>query len=145
MKIIVKEPGKAPAIKQTEEKYRTKACKPYIAGEDSDTIVQFLKLDEKGTLWMGCDEEGLLKDLPTNFYLHNGFFAERIVGNVVFIRTDYIAGERFFTEEIYDYETKPLTAEDISFVLSLLDERKQKELKEQNESNPVNPFGSFFG
>jgi len=66
MKIAVKEVGKPLQLVTSEERYRTDCARKVLK---DDTTVQFVRLNEKGTLFMGIDEDGLGRNLPLNFLI----------------------------------------------------------------------------
>ena len=123
-KIAVKEVGKPLQTVDSTKKYRTNSAKEYIG---KDNLVQFVRLNNNDTLFIGVDEDGLLKELPVNFLLStsNPYFPiQKIVGAVVFVRTKPISG--YFSIE--DYEIEDLTEEDIGIIEELLSDKVQKTL-----------------
>lgn len=134
IRIAIKEPNKPLQIVMVEEGYRSETVKKYIDG-----YVQFVGLDGgKKLLTMGVDEDGLSKELPTNFYLAtNNFPSERIVGVAVFTRHKYV---NVFMEEIYDYTLEDLTDLDIKSIERMLGEEYQREVEQIYKNNGGNTF-----
>lgn len=134
IRIAIKEPNKPLQIVMVEEGYRTETVKKYIDG-----YVQFVGLDgEKRLLTMGVDEDGLAKELPTNFYLAtNNFPSEKIVGVAVFTRHKYV---NVFMENIYDYTLEDLTDLDIKSIERMLGEEYQREVEQIYKDNGGNTF-----
>lgn len=134
IRIAIKEPNKPLQIVMVEEGYRTETVKKYIDG-----YVQFVGLDgEKRLLTMGVDEDGLAKELPTNFYLAtNNFPSEKIVGVAVFTRHKYV---NVFMEDIYDYTLEDLTDLDIKSIERMLGEEYQREVEQIYKDNGGNTF-----
>lgn len=129
MKIAVKEVGKPLEITETTEKYRTNCAKKVIGLGKYDTV-EFVRLNEDGTLALCVDEDGLPKGLPTNFLMafkSVHFPIQKIVGKVAFCRVKYV---NVFEEEIWDYEVEDLTDKDIAFINHLLSEDVQAKLKQ---------------
>lgn len=134
IKIAIKEPNKPLKIVMIEEKYRTNAVKSFLDG-----YAQFVGLDGgKGLLSVGVDEDGLMKQLPTNFYLSTNLFAsEKIVGVAVFTRHKYV---NVFEQEVYDYELEDLTDEDIESIEKMLGEEYQSKVEEIYKKKGGNTF-----
>lgn len=134
IRIAIKEPNKPLQIVMVEEGYRTETVKKYIDG-----YMQFVGLDgEKRLLTMGVDEDGLAKELPTNFYLAtNNFPSEKIVGVAVFTRHKYV---NVFMENIYDYTLEDLTDLDIKSIERMLGEEYQREVEQIYKDNGGNTF-----
>lgn len=140
MKIATKEVGKPLQITASDEEYRTD-CTRKVLGED--TTVQFLRLDAKGTLFMGIDEDGLMLNLPLNFLLSvqsPTYPIQKIVGTAVFMRTKYASPWMPIT----DYEVEDLTDDDITYINRLLDEKHQQKLTAMFEDYGTSCIEAFF-
>ncbi len=125
VRIAVKEPNKDVKIVEVKKGYRSKTLKPFIPS--TDYSLQYVVCGDDALLTMGVDEDGLLKNLETNFYIESNHFAcEKIVGSVVFSRVEYV---NVFEQEVYDYVLDDLTDEDIKYINMMLDEDYQKDLK----------------
>jgi len=127
MLIGVKEVGKPLQFVQTEEKYRSDCCKKHIGLDIDNDRCDFVGLSQDG-LFLAVDEEGLLKNSPTNFYLemqNPQYPIQKMVGTGVFVR---IKPVNIYEEEIWDYEVTDLTQADMAFILTLLNDRYQNEL-----------------
>lgn len=127
MKIAVKEAGKELCIIETAEIYQRNCVKEHIG---KGNYPEFVRLDELGTLSLGVSDDGLLRNLPFNFYVSckNPYFpVQKMVGTAVFVRTKF---PNVHEEEIFDYEVMDLTEEDIALIQELLSEKTQKELHE---------------
>lgn len=138
MRIAVKEPGKELQIVETNEKYRSD-CVKKIIGEDN--YPEFIRLNTDGTMSLGVDDTGLMKNLPDNFYIkmNNPFFPiQRLVGTVVFVRTKYV---NVYKERAWDYEVEDLLDKDIEFIKKdILNKELQEYLKMKYQTGTVNPI-----
>lgn len=126
VKMAIKEIGKDLCFTETQEKYRTDACQKYT-GEGHR--VEYVRLNEEGTLCLAVNEDGLPLQLETNFYLklNNPLFPfQKMVGTVCFVRHKYV---NVYEEEIWDYEVEDLTDEDIAYINKLLDAEYQGEVE----------------
>lgn len=134
IRIAIKEPNKPLEIVMVEEGYRTETVKHFLDG-----YVQFIGLDGgKRLLTMGVDEDGLSKELPTNFYLAtNNFPSEKIVGMAVFTRRKYANA---FEKNIYDYTLEDLTDLDIKSIERILGEEYQRKVEQIYKDNGGNTF-----
>lgn len=134
IRIAIKEPNKPLEIVMVEEGYRTETVKHFLDG-----YVQFIGLDGgKRLLTMGVDEDGLSKELPTNFYLAtNNFPFEKIVGMAVFTRHKYV---NVFEKNIYDYTLEDLTDLDIKSIERMLGEEYQRKVGQIYKDNGGNTF-----
>lgn len=134
IRIAIKEPNKPLEIVVVEEGYRTETVKHFLDG-----YVQFIGLDGgKRLLTMGVDEDGLSKELPTNFYLAtNNFPSEKIVGMAVFTRRKYA---NVFEKNIYDYTLEDLTDLDIKSIERILGEEYQRKVEQIYKDNGGNTF-----
>lgn len=74
MKVVYKEVGKAPQVKEIEN--TLEALQKAVGG-----YIEVIGMG--GDILMVCDEEGKLKNSPYNFKLGNDF----IVGNVLFVQS----------------------------------------------------------
>lgn len=127
-KVAVKEIGKPLRIVESFLRYRTDSTKEYIGKEN---LVQFIRINNSGTLVLGVDENGLLRELPCNFLLStsNPYFPiQKIVGTAVFVRTKPVNG---YIGEIEDFEIEDLTDDDIEIITDLLSYKVQKTLSLQ--------------
>lgn len=127
-KIAVKEVGKPIWFNNSDKNYRTDSSKEYIGKRST---VQFISLNNNRTLFIGVDEDGLLKELPVNFLLPtpNPYFPiQKIVGTAVFVKTKPL--DEYFGET-EDFEIEDLTDEDIEIIKQLLSDEVQKTLELQ--------------
>lgn len=125
MKIAVKEVGKEPQIIETRDKYRG-ACARRFTGIENH--VEFVPLNEDGTLCIGVNEDGLPLGLPINFLLHMNSIdwpIQKMVGTVVFVRHRYVNP---WKKEIYDFEVEDLTEKDMELIEKILSSKYQDEL-----------------
>lgn len=112
-------------IVESDLKYRSAFCKPYI--KDAETI-QYVALNEERTLFLAVDEDGLLKQLPLNFFMEvvnpslGMSRVDVIVGTAVFLKIKKVNA---FIQEVYDYEVTDLTDDDIAVINRLLDTQNQ--------------------
>lgn len=124
MRMAIKEPGKKIKLVETTEKYRTDACKVYTGEKHR---VEYVRLNQEGTLCMAVNEEGLPLGLETNFYMNMNnpvFPIQRIVGTVCFVRHKYV---NVYEEEIWDYEVEDITDEDLKYICNIFTDDYQKE------------------
>lgn len=138
MKIAIKEVGKDLVIEECNEKYRTDTVRRYIGKE---CTTEYVFLTDDGTLFMGVDEDGLSKELETNFYIltKNPYFPiQKIVGTVVFGR---VVPPKPYTE-IWDYEMTDLTDNDLNIINRLLDDNLQNKLKKDFQR--IGDYGKGF-
>lgn len=139
VRIIVKRPKEKAQILEVPKGYRGNVIKQFI-GEDN--YVEYVRMSSDGLLSLAIDEEGLLKELETNFYLEtNTFPIQRMVGVAVFFRVEYV---NVFEKEIFDYTLEDLTDEDIEHINKSLDEKYQAELEkifDKLDNNHFNGFG----
>lgn len=87
MRYAIKEVGKPLEIKETTEKYRIDIVKKEVKG-----YVEFVYLNPDRTFSMGVDEDGLPKELETNFYFETSnehIPIQKAVGTIVFTRVKY--------------------------------------------------------
>ena len=139
VRIAIKKPNKPLEIVMVEKGYRTEVVKKFL----NNSYPQFVGLEGgERLLCMGVDEEGLCKELPTNFYLHtNNFPSEKIVGTVVFTRHEYV---NIYIEEIYDYVVEDLTDSDIEHISEILSEKYQKTAERVYKASGSNFSFEFF-
>lgn len=136
-KVAVKHPGKPMEIIEIESKYRTDV-KPFIA-QDDNTILQFviMKRTENRIFCFACDEEGLIKNLPLNFEMltqsGNTSFLSRVVGTVVFLVYEL---EDVYNKEIYDFEIRDITDEDIALAEYVLSDKTQQKARNLAKMDP---------
>lgn len=124
MKILQKKVGSDIEILSTERKYICDCISDHISDK---VFAQRIKIDDN--IILVCDEEGIFKNLPANFYLPF-FYPESIRvtpirGDVLFIKQS----KNYNMGEIYDYEVEDLTEEDIFKIEAILHEDIQKKLK----------------
>lgn len=102
-------------------------------------VIQYVPLitdKEDGTLWLACDENGLIYDLPFNFYLGASdpqlflksirsdiLPVQKIVGNVLFVRTKAVD---LFNCSVWDYEITDLLPKDVEFINALMSKEAQE-------------------
>lgn len=117
-------------IVESDKKYRSAFCKPYI--EEAETI-QYIALNEDRTLFLAVDEDGLLKQLPFNFFIEviNPSLGisriDTIVGTAVFVKIKKVNP---LVEEIWDYEVTDIEAEDFVEIMKILNPQNQIRLYE---------------
>ena len=124
MKVIVKEPGKRMEVVDVDAKYRCDVSSLIEEGITREYV--HIKPNE---LDMMVDEDGLMKQLPLNFFLDFdsvAFPIQAIVGTVVFCRYKW---ENPWEKEIYDFELQDVTEADIETVRKLLDTELQFSLQ----------------
>lgn len=122
MKVAVKLPGKHIEIKEFDGVYCCD-CEKLILDEGRlSQQVELNILQDDYRLALLCDEEGLLRNLPLNFYvpMTDGKTIENIpiVGPVVFFRYKW---ENPFTQEMWDFKMEDLTDDDINWLSSCFD------------------------
>ena len=131
MKIGVKEVGKPVQYIEIEDIYRYD-CAAKMINNKIHITPQFVYLTPDCLLSLAVDEDGLARELPTNFLLSmpNSLWPiQKMVGTAVFIRTKPVIG----LQEIWDYEIDDLTAEDIQLINHILSDSYQKPLEEKFE------------
>ena len=124
-RVAIKRVGEALQFLEVEEKYRGKFARQTLSDAD---IVQYVSFGNN--IFMGCDEDGLMRDLPFNFYIETNspvYPLQKIVGDVVFVKVKPINP---FIEVVYDYEIIPLTDEDCVYLNMVLDTDYQQRLDE---------------
>lgn len=123
MRVIVKKPNEPAEFVDVEFKYRGECAELISEG----IITEFVGITD-GFVMM-VDEDGLGKQLPLNFFIstNNPFCpVQVIVGTVVFCRFQW---EDAWQKELWDYELRDATEEDMAAVEQMLGERLQEELK----------------
>lgn len=138
MKILVKEPQKKPVIIDFEGKYRTDVEK--LIG-DGNCTMEFVHI-VRNEVDMIVDEDGLPKELPFNFFINHMYPIQAIVGTVVFCRYQW---ENSDEKEIYDYELRDLTEQDIEYILTLIgvdelvsfEAEQYKKIETANTEEPI--------
>lgn len=123
MKILIKRVDEPLEIIDSKEKYLGDAARVVLGGDITQERVRFSE-----NLTMVCDEDGLLKELPPNFFvsMNNPFYpVQVIVGDVVFIRTKPINA---WVEEIWDHEVEDVKDADVRMINDLLSKATQGEL-----------------
>lgn len=124
MKVAVKKVNMPLEIVDIEVKYRRDCAKNII---ENCTGAEFVRLNHLGTLSVGIDEDGLAKELPTNFLLEvssRSYPIQKLVGTAVFVRTKF---SRKCSE--YDYELEDITNDDFDMINCILAEEYQKGLQ----------------
>lgn len=122
MRIAVKEVGKELEIIESNEKYITDCAKRYI-GENN--IVEFVRINEDGSLYIGVNEDGLRLELPLNFLTevpYSYWPVQKMVGTAVFMR------RKTYLEDEYDFKVEDLTDSDIEHIKKILSREYQEEL-----------------
>lgn len=115
MKVLRKCVGKPLEVVETDKKYFLECAKTFF---DRGVTTERVYLEGEQFI-MVTDEDGLMKGLPTNFYMpvENPFWpVQRIVGDVVFIRNKPVAPS---AGELWDWEVADVTAQDISILEKL--------------------------
>ena len=121
---MVKEPGKEIRFEEVKAKYRYQALKNYI-----DVSKEYIYLNHDRTLMIAVAEDGLLKNLETNFYLSidsDIYPIQKIVGTAVFLRTKPIHNP---IEVMEDLELSEIRDSDISLINQMLHPAYQKDLE----------------
>lgn len=129
MLIGVKEVGKPLEMRRTSEKYRSDCCTKIMGLKEFDRC-DYIALSNDG-LFLALDEEGLLKDLPINFYIETtstDFPIQKMVGTAVFVR---IKPVNVWEHEIWDFEVEPMTTKDCFLVANILNEEYQASLQKR--------------
>jgi len=124
MRIAVKKINEPLEVIDIDVKYKGECAEKII---ENCSVAEFVRLNHLGTLSVGIDEDGLLKELPTNFLLEvssRNYPIQKLIGTAFFIRTKY--SKKGYG---YDYELEDITEEDIIGINCILAEEYQKELK----------------
>ena len=127
--IAYKEPGKLINLEATTKQYRSDCCNQLV-GVSNHGRCSYVALTTDG-LFLACDEDGLAKELPLNFYIEVNskyFPIQKIVGNAVFVR---IKPVDIYTQSIWDYEIEPLTKRDLFLIANILRDDYQGILKKK--------------
>lgn len=139
MIVAIKEVGKDIEFKEIGDvKYRSDVFKEFIKDAYLESVTIYDNPQESSFLAMLVDEDGLLKELPTNFYLEldNPLFPiQKIVGKVMFVRVKKLS----LLEEAYDYEVIDLTEGDKIRLAFVFGDNYQSKLKEMfiRNNNPL--------
>jgi len=120
--VLLKKPNEAAQIVDVTGKYRCD-CKDLI---DKDMTIQYVQFD-KAACFM-CDEEGLIRELPTNFFLPTDMGIERICGTVVFMRYKW---ENPWEKELWDFELEDLSKRDIDAIQRVLSREMQTDFEQK--------------
>lgn len=130
MKVMVKRVGKEAELVDSESSVRGEVCKQYL----EDAFIEFVTLynnpTESSALMMMVDEDGLCKELETNFLIEMQspvYPIEKIVGDVVFMRLKKLSENE--EDEVDDYEVVDLTEGDKIRIELLLNEKYQRKLR----------------
>ncbi|MBR5356591.1 MAG: hypothetical protein IK121_06690 [Lachnospiraceae bacterium] len=130
MIIGIKEAGKPFEEKNMEGvKYRSEVFKKVFTNAYLESVTLYDNPTESSFLAMLVDEDGLLKDLPTNFFISKDnpiFPFQRIVGTVVFVRVKKLSS--LYDE---DYKVLDLTEGDRIRINFLLQENNQAVLRDK--------------
>lgn len=130
MIVAIKDVGKDIEFKEIGDvKYRSDVFKEVIKDAYLESVTIYDNPQEASFLAMLVDEDGLLKELPTNFYLEldNPLFPiQKIVGKVMFVRVKKLS----LLEETYDYEVIDLTEGDKIRLAFIFGDNYQSKLKE---------------
>lgn len=125
MRIAIKEVGKDLKIIDDSTVYRSECVCKHIKTDKAE----FVRLgDIKGLFTLAVDENGLPKDLPTNFLIETNseyWPIQKMVGTVVFTRIKEVD----YYGEIYDYEVDDLTDEDIEYINRMIGAAEQERLQ----------------
>lgn len=124
MKVIVKKPNEPAEFVDVEFKYRGE-CASLISNEGITT--EFVGIADGFAMMV--DEDGLPKQLPFNFFINTNslfFPVQVIVGTVVFCRFQW---EDAWQKELWDYELRDATEDDMAAVERMMDGRLQEDLK----------------
>lgn len=115
MKVLRKRVNQPLEVVETNEKWFVPCSKSFF---DKDVFTERIYLQGYEFI-MVVDEDGIMKELPLNFFLsfNNPHFPYQcIVGDVVFIRNKPVDYEG----EIFDWEVTDVTQEDIDLVTHFL-------------------------
>lgn len=144
MKAFIKKANYSEKIEivDADIKYRSEFAKHFLG---KDITPQFVALNAERTLFMAVDEDGLLKELPFNFFIEMycpSFAQEQfgmpatsidtIVGDAVFIKIKKVNALK---EEIWDYEVTDVGADDYIAIMQLIATKKQAELFNKYKNN----------
>lgn len=122
MKMILKRANGGVDIVETKKQYRLDAVKEFLT--DCMTV-EFVWFEREQTFCMAVDEDGLMKQLPNNFFLQTNnpvMPIQPIVGDVVFVRVKPVDD---YSKEIWDLEVAECTEEDVTLIKKLLDDKTQ--------------------
>ena len=134
VRIAVKRPNEDYEIVEVDKGFRSDILKKFIPSLSDYDRCDFVRCSKDGLFTVGVDEEGLLKELETNFYIETSNFpAERLVGVAVFTRVAYVNP---CVEEIYDFTLVDLTDDDIRHIEETLNKEYQEKIsKTYSEGN----------
>jgi len=139
MRIAIKKVGEDLQIIKTQEKYQRECVKSFL-GENR--YPEFVYLNNNNTLSVGVTEDGMLRNLPFNFYMsvNNPYFpVQKMVGTAVFTRVKPLNDD---AGEIWDYEIEDLTDKDLELIEKILDDTTQTFLKNNfHNTDPRTPVG----
>lgn len=100
-----------------------------LIDDQKDTILQYVTMHFSGdhVLCFACDEMGLLKNLPHNFFTvtetPNNRYFEDIVGTVIFLT---FHNENVWEKEVWDFKLEDLTEDDIDLISYILSDQAQE-------------------
>ena len=123
-KVGIKEPGKPIRYVEVDKEYRHQVVEEYIKGWR-----EYVHIGECPNLSFAVDEDGLSKDLETNFYINTNnpkFPIQKIVGVAVFVKTKPIR----LGEEVSDLQLDDITPEDMAIIDHLLHPFIQRNLED---------------
>lgn len=127
MKVIVKRAGEPAEIVEVDCKYRNEVAR-LISDDKITNEYVHIKVNE---LAMVVDEDGIAKQLPLNFFLEttNPYYpVQAIVGTVVFCRYQW---ENPWEKELWDYELRDITEDDVATVNKLFSVDRQMRLRKE--------------
>lgn len=117
MKVIKKSVGKPMEIVETNEKYLMDCGRSFLG---HDITIERVYLEGYEFIML-VDEDGLMKQLPLNFFMeftgNPHFPIQAIVGDVYFVRNKKLPPN---AGEIWDWEVDNVTDKDVAFVERVL-------------------------
>lgn len=137
--IAIKRPNEALELTHIDGEYRCDVRKVYDKDPEDYTYLQYVTIRESGdrVLALAVDEDGLGKNLPSNFHMllrsGNHSFYDTIVGTAVFLAYRW---EDPYEKEIYDFELLDLNKEDIQAINHLLSTQTQQKYRTIAQMDP---------
>jgi len=137
-RIAIKRPNEPLQQLSFEGTYRVDVA-TLVGSDGNKPHLQFIPLQQKGTrcLAFACDEDGLYKKLPHNFYMlscsGSHTFFEAIVGNIVFL---VYRQEDTWDHDIWDYQLEDLNDADMLYIEKLLSKETQTYYKTIAKKDP---------
>lgn len=115
------EPENIFEIIETDETYRYDICKKRMG---QDVYLNFVPLNREDTMYMCVDDDGLFKE-PFSFYFENKFLPlQKLYGDIIFTAVKPLPAKG----EVYDYELRDFTEDELIELRTLVSSSVQKEL-----------------